>query len=77
MTNGVAGFQRTVDAIVAKENLSDVYVYVDNITIGGMTKEQYDKNSLHLLHTGERAAILKLRIDEFDEKDVLQFKLTK
>ena len=49
VTNGVAGFQRTVDAIVAKENLSDVYVYVDNITIGGMTKEQHDKNLTEFL----------------------------
>ena len=51
VTNGVAGFQRTVDAIVAKENLSDVYVYVDNITIGGMTKEQHDKNLTEFLRS--------------------------
>ena len=62
VTNGVSGFQRTVDDIVAAENLSvHVYVYVDNITIGGMTKEQHDKNLADFL---EAAAKYNLKFNE-------------
>ena len=48
-TNGVSAFQGTVNDIIAVENLSGVYVYVDNITIVGMTKEEHDKNLAEFL----------------------------
>ena len=33
-----------MDGIVEKENLKDTYVYLDNVTIAGLTKEEHDKN---------------------------------
>lgn len=44
VTNGVSCFQRTVDDIVTAENLTGIYVYVDNITVTGMTQEEHDRN---------------------------------
>ena len=44
VTNGVAAFQRVMDDIVAKENLPAVFVYVDNIIIGGRNKHDHDQN---------------------------------
>ena len=44
VTNGVAAFQRTMDGIVSKEDLSGTFIYVDNITLAGSTQEEHDKN---------------------------------
>lgn len=44
VTNGVAAFQRTMDNIVSKEELEATFIYVDNITIAGLTQEEHNKN---------------------------------
>ena len=44
VTNGVAGFQRTLDDIIESEELKDTFAYVDNVTICGNTQEEHDAN---------------------------------
>ena len=44
VTNGVAGFQRTLDDIIESEELRDTFAYVDNVTICGNTQEEHDAN---------------------------------
>ena len=52
--NGVSAFQRVMDKIVADEKLPSVYVYVDNITIGGRTKLEHDQNLKTFLSAASR-----------------------
>jgi len=42
--NGVACFQRVIDAIIPQENLDGVYAYLDDITICGNKQTEYDLN---------------------------------
>ena len=65
VTNGVSAFQRTVNDIIAAEHLSGVYVYVDNITIVGMTKGEHDKNLAEFL-----TAAAKYNLEFNDSKTV-------
>ena len=44
VTNGVSAFQRSIDYIIEKENLTDTFVYVDNVTICGKNQEEHDYN---------------------------------
>lgn len=44
VTNGVAAFQRTLQYIISKENLSGAYAYLDDVTVCGKDKEEHDKN---------------------------------
>ncbi|VDI61401.1 Hypothetical predicted protein [Mytilus galloprovincialis] len=44
VTNGVACFQRVIDRLVAENKLEAVFVYIDNITIGGMDQNEHDEN---------------------------------
>ena len=44
VTNGVPVFQRLIDDVVEKDSLKDTFPYFDNVTIGGFSKEQHDKN---------------------------------
>ena len=44
VTNGPSSFQRTFSALVRKHCLNGVWVYLDNVTIGGLTKEEHDEN---------------------------------
>ena len=44
MTNGVSAFQRTIDKVIEDDGLSDVFVFVDNVTTCGKTKEGDDGN---------------------------------
>ena len=44
VTNGVAGFQRTLDDMIESEELRDTFAYVDNVTICGSTQEEHDAN---------------------------------
>ena len=57
VTNGVAGMQRVVEEMIEKENCSDVYPYVDNITICGNTREEHDKNLLKFKKAAEKYRI--------------------
>ena len=43
-TNAVAIFQRTMDNFIADNNLQHTYAYLDDIIIGGRTKEEHDRN---------------------------------
>ena len=44
VTNRVPVFQRVMDDLVEKYSLCDTFPYLDNVTIGGRTKEEHDKN---------------------------------
>ena len=44
VTNGVAAFQRVIDAIVEKEGLQDTFTYIDNVTVCGNTEEEIQEN---------------------------------
>ena len=44
VTNGVAAFQRVMDQIIAKEDLKDMFVYVDNVTVCGNSQAEHDHN---------------------------------
>ena len=43
MRNGVATFQRTISQFI-KENLSNTYAYLDNVTVAGSTQLEHDRN---------------------------------
>ena len=40
--------------IVAKEELHDTFIYLDNITVAGRTKEEHDENVKKFLEVAER-----------------------
>ncbi|KRX22741.1 Retrovirus-related Pol polyprotein from transposon 17.6 [Trichinella nelsoni] len=44
VTNGAACFQRVLYNILRVEKLKDTFVYVDNVTICGMNREEHDEN---------------------------------
>nr|CAH8849255.1 unnamed protein product [Trichobilharzia regenti] len=44
VTNGVACFQRIIDELISKEQLTSTFAYIDNVTTCGKTREEHDKN---------------------------------
>ena len=44
VTNGVSAFQRIMDELVERHNLSGTFVYLDNITICGKDQQEHDRN---------------------------------
>lgn len=44
VTNAVAVFQREMEDFVRRRNLKKVYIYLDDIVVGGETLEEHDKN---------------------------------
>ncbi len=54
VTNGVACFQRAMDDLLAKENLTDVFVYLDNLTVCGHDQEHHDANLKRFLEVAQR-----------------------
>ena len=44
LTNAVPAFQRIIDSIIRKANLSKTYAYLDDVIICGITKEEHDLN---------------------------------
>ena len=42
--NGVAAFQRKFSEFIERENLKDVFPYLDNVTVAGRTQENHDAN---------------------------------
>ena len=44
VTNGVSAFQRTIDKVIEVEKLKDTFAFVDNVTVCGRTKEEFDEN---------------------------------
>ena len=49
-----------MDDIVAKENLNHTFVYLDNITVAGKTKEELDQNVAKFLAVAQK---LKLTLN--------------
>ena len=43
-TNAVAIFQRTMDHFITTNDLKNTYAYLDDIIIGGRTKQEHDEN---------------------------------
>lgn len=56
-TNGVACFQRQMDEFIEDNNLKDTYAYLDNITIGGVTDEEHDRNLQEFLDAAKEVEI--------------------
>ena len=56
VTNGVAAFQRTID-IIEKENIPATFAYVDNVTIGGKSKDEHDQNLKKFLDASKKYGI--------------------
>ena len=54
LTNGVAAFQKILDQIIEKEDLKDVFVYVDNVTICGHIQEEHDANLKKFLEATDK-----------------------
>ena len=44
VTNGVTAFQRVIDNIIKAEGLKNTFVYVDNVTITGLSRTDHDEN---------------------------------
>ena len=61
VTNGVASFQRIINSVIEKEHCEGAEAYVDNVTIGGYTKEEHDRN---LRNFFEAAAKYNLTFNE-------------
>jgi len=49
ITDGVLGFQRTMDPIVDSEKLTGTFPYLDNVTVAGRTQAKRDTNVQRLL----------------------------
>ena len=49
ITDGVLGFQRTMDPIVDSEKLTGTFPYLDNVTVAGRTQAERDTNVQRLL----------------------------
>ncbi|KAJ4439883.1 hypothetical protein ANN_08012 [Periplaneta americana] len=54
VTNGVACFQRAIDAIIESQNLKDTFSYWDDVTICGRTQEEHDINLQRFLKAAEK-----------------------
>lgn len=54
VTNGVACFQRTIDAIIEMEQLKDTFPYLDDVTIGGSDQLHHDENLEKFLATAKK-----------------------
>ena len=46
VTNGVPCFQRSMDDLVNEEGLKDTFLYLDNVTIGGVDEADLKRNDL-------------------------------
>ena len=57
VTNGVACFQRIMDAFI-EENLDATFAYLDNVTICGMNTEEHDYNLKRFLEAANRKNIV-------------------
>ncbi|XP_067121509.1 uncharacterized protein [Centruroides vittatus] len=44
LTNGVAGFQRSISQLITKEGLVDTFAYLDDVTVCERTQEEHDRN---------------------------------
>jgi len=44
LKNAPAAFQRTINALIAENNCTGTFAYLDDITVCGHTKEEHDQN---------------------------------
>ena len=44
LTNAVPCFQQIVDGIIKSNRSEGIFAYLDNITVGGATQEDHNKN---------------------------------
>jgi len=58
VTNGVACFQRIMDAFIEEENLDATFAYLDNVTICGMNTEEHDRNLKRFLDAANKKNIV-------------------
>ena len=54
VTNGVSAFQRSIDKVIQIEGLCDTFAFVDNVTVCGTTKEEFDRNVAAFLKVREK-----------------------
>ena len=54
ITNGVAGFQRSIDDVITKENIKDTFAFVDNVKICGKTQKEHDENFEKFLEAAKK-----------------------
>ena len=54
VTNGVSAFQRSIDKVIKMEGLCDTFAFVDNVTVCGVTKEEFDTNVAAFLKVREK-----------------------
>ena len=54
ITNGVAAFQRTMDAFISNESLNDTFAYLDDITICGRDQAHHNRNLESFLAAAKR-----------------------
>lgn len=71
VTNGVSAFQRAINGIITKENLSGVYAYLDDITVCGLSQTDHDLNLQRFLDVVKRYNLtLNLDKSEFSLKNI-------
>lgn len=54
VTNGVACFQRVMDEFLRDNQLEDTFVYLDDVTICGKTKQEHDANLKRFLEAARK-----------------------
>ena len=54
VTNGVACFQRVMDDFIRDNRLEDTFVYLDDVTVCGRTKEEHDVNLKRFLDAANK-----------------------
>ena len=80
LTNAVPCFQRIVDDIIKSNGCEGTFAYLDNITVGGATQEDHDKNlskfclslkHIILLSMRQNARILLIPLNYWDMKSTM------
>ena len=78
VTNGVSAFQRIIDTVIQKHGLRRTYQsYLDNITMGGATVEEHDKNFAAFLKASQEENLTfnkKKTIKRSTEIDLLGYR---
>ena len=54
VTNGVSCFQRVMDVFISRKQLKDTFPYLDDLLIGGRTKEEHDFNLKRFLDAAKQ-----------------------
>ena len=54
VTNGVSAFQRVISGIILENKLDQTWAYLDNVTVGGRTKDEHDMNVQRFMNVVKR-----------------------